>query len=670
MKTIRKFILAALLGTVAVNSTAQTINNCPNLDFSYGNTYKWQCYSGSCLNGNYWVQPDTQIRGRIDIMNVNLFPIQNLFDANCRNIKTVPNGHIFSCRIGNSNIGAEVDAIEYTLTVDSSISLLVLNFAWVMQYAAGHDSTEQARFTMKITDSVGNPLNLPCSNIVFMADTNLPNLACKGSLVASDWKTAGFNLESFMGQTIKIYFETRDCSHGCHFGYAYIVGECRPVRIGLQYCAWQTTARLGAPEGFTQYEWTRSSDLLWRDNNRQINPQQILNGEIFTVILTSELGCISTFSVVIDKTSINDFFMFGVKNVNGHVDFQTLGYQNWYDTCSRTVTFVDLSQVYNGKKKSILWEIPELKGVSGRDSVWTYTFPDPDTPTTYLVRLIVSTENGCTDTSNAANHYITIYPSSKTIYYSATICQGSAFSDAHFSNLKQTGIYYDTLQNIYGCDSVICLNLTVTPAPFSYYSASICQGDTYTDALFTDLTQPGVYFDTLQTAGGCDSLILFTLMLNGLPAKPVITNNRNELTSSGAYTYQWYFNDTLVLGANKQTYICTQNGIYFVEITNEYGCKAKSDTINITDVGINEWTIENGQLKIYPNPTNGQLTTLINREQLTINNIEIFDVAGRKVETLRATSLQNNTITIDISHLANGTYFLKINNQIIKIIKN
>ena len=76
-------------------------------------------------------------------------------------------------------------------------------------------------------------------------------------------------------------------------------------------------------------------------------------------------------------------------------------------------------------------------------------------------------------------------------------------------------------------------------------------------------------------------------------------------------------------------------------------------------------SIEESLLRVYPNPTNSQLR--IENYELRDGEIEIYDVVGRVVvETLRATSLP----VIDISHLENGLYFLKIGDKTIKIIKN
>ena len=68
-------------------------------------------------------------------------------------------------------------------------------------------------------------------------------------------------------------------------------------------------------------------------------------------------------------------------------------------------------------------------------------------------------------------------------------------------------------------------------------------------------------------------------------------------------------------------------------------------------------------LSVYPNPTKGKLT--IDNGQLTMDNVEIYDIYGRKIVNCPL-SIVNS---IDISHLANGIYFLKANNITKKIIK-
>ncbi|MDR1740195.1 MAG: leucine-rich repeat domain-containing protein [Bacteroidales bacterium] len=103
------------------------------------------------------------------------------------------------------------------------------------------------------------------------------------------------------------------------------------------------------------------------------------------------------------------------------------------------------------------------------------------------------------------------YPYVNTTFYPATICQGSSYSDANFTGLTTGGIHRVILKTVNGCDSTVDVYLTVTPAPFSNYSAIICEGSSYSDVNFTGLTTEGLHSDTLKTAGGCDSIVYLQL---------------------------------------------------------------------------------------------------------------------------------------------------------------
>jgi len=63
----------------------------------------------------------------------------------------------------------------------------------------------------------------------------------------------------------------------------------------------------------------------------------------------------------------------------------------------------------------------------------------------------------------------------------------------------------------------------------------------------------------------------------------------------------------------------------------------------------------------------------IENGELRIENIEIFDVYGRKLYLSTRPLVHSSTVNIDISHLQNGVYFVKITTEkgivVEKIIK-
>ncbi len=127
---------------------------------------------------------------------------------------------------------------------------------------------------------------------------------------------------------------------------------------------------------------------------------------------------------------------------------------------------------------------------------------------------------------------------------------------------------------------------------------------------------------------------------------PMLTANQ-----TGA-NYQWVDCDngnSPIAGATNQSYAAIANGNYAVEIT-VGSCTATSACENVSTVGIKD--IQANSLKVYPNPTYGQLT--INTTDKVLN-VEMFDIQGRHLKLFTG-----NTKTIDIDEVENGVYFLRV----------
>ncbi|PJB14927.1 MAG: hypothetical protein CO118_06025, partial [Flavobacteriales bacterium CG_4_9_14_3_um_filter_32_8] len=128
----------------------------------------------------------------------------------------------------------------------------------------------------------------------------------------------------------------------------------------------------------------------------------------------------------------------------------------------------------------------------------------------------------------------------------AVICSGDSIL---LGGAYQTvaGVYEDTIPSSLGCDSIIQTTLLVNTVITNPISSSICQGD----SIFvggTWVSSAGVFNDTLQTSGGCDSVLVTTVTVNPLNMiipdiiDPICASDSLTIsaTGSGTGTITWY----------------------------------------------------------------------------------------------------------------------------------
>lgn len=110
--------------------------------------------------------------------------------------------------------------------------------------------------------------------------------------------------------------------------------------------------------------------------------------------------------------------------------------------------------------------------------------------------------------------------------------------------------------------------------------------------------------------------------------QPTITQNGNILSAPQTYfSYQWYFNNTLIPGATSYNYMATQSGDYTVLVQDDNGCSTGSSTLNFV-TGINANV--SSAFSISPNPTSGTINfQLTNDTKIAL--IEIYNTFNVRV---------------------------------------
>jgi hypothetical protein len=235
-------------------------------------------------------------------------------------------------------------------------------------------------------------------------------------------------------------------------------------------------------------------------------------------------------------------------------------------------------------------------------------------------------------------------------------CSGEYISPSGKYIWTDAGTYRDTLKGIYGCDSLIVVNLTTGINSLTSISASACE--TYISPSGKKMTVSGNYTDTIPNATGCDSIISIELKI-GKNSKSTIypvscvsfvsPDGMQIWTSSGIYsntipsatgcdsvitikltvrkvvvtarlidkqiladatsgTFRWFnFSGqyNVIEGAVGRLYTPSYSGEYAVEVT-QNGC-VDTSALFLVIVSGSELNTLDSRVSIYPNPSSGKI---------------------------------------------------------------
>lgn len=235
MKTINFLILCALslfFGKVYGQST------CPNhnIDFEDQHFTNWTGKLGTnvgfSLPPNFTaVQIDSNsamprhlLITQADYDTLCFSPFTNQQDSMMSTL--FPWGGTCSVRLGNKNIGSELESLLYTFLVNDSI--FTFHYASVLENP-GHGMNDQPYFKVITLDSAGNRITGGCDSF-YSAQSNIPFINSTSpygtSLQYRRWSSVNFNLSAYLGQHLTIQFINSDCALSGHFGYTYLDVSC------------------------------------------------------------------------------------------------------------------------------------------------------------------------------------------------------------------------------------------------------------------------------------------------------------------------------------------------------------------------------------------------------------------------------------------------------------
>ncbi|MGB2445275.1 MAG: T9SS type A sorting domain-containing protein [Schleiferiaceae bacterium] len=253
-----------------------------------------------------------------------------------------------------------------------------------------------------------------------------------------------------------------------------------------------------------------------------------------------------------------------------------------------------------------------------------------------------------------------------TVLAAQNICQGDSVQ-VFGEWIKQSGIYYDSLSTPLGCDSIVeqqvLVNNTINN---TIASTGLCAGDSifYLDAWRTD-TGTVVYNGV--TAAGCDSIVtgrveyLPTVDTGSIWVAPYIDASFYVGLDTGA-TYYWF-------NCNTGVFVDTTMGADTLNPGNEF--------LQAPDTGFYAAIIVkpgycsdtsacyyfymgvpeyNYGISLRPNPTQKDLEIKVDNFTSPIG-YQLLSVSGRVLET---GLLRSNSTLLDVRHYAAGMYLLRL----------
>ena len=296
---------------------------------------------------------------------------------------------------------------------------------------------------------------------------------------------------------------------------------------------------------------------------------------------------------------------------------------------------------------------------------WEYVMGDgaiiysPDSTNIYTMSgvynvLYIVGSLDCYDTVSRSIQVFKTFDTTSTI----GICQGdSVFLSGAYQNTP--GVYYDSLFTKEGCDSIVFTTLTIDSAYNINESASICTGITYIFPDSATSTISKVHTSFLTSTTGCDSIVITTLTVNNVDTS--ISISGTTLTASAVVSsYQWLDcgnSYDVINGDTTQNFTPFSNGSYAVEVTDN-GCTDTSACITISTLGIDQNSLFNS-VAIYYNPNSEMFVVEVEFEAKTEFLIQLINITGQIIysESINASSSKRD---INLSRYAKGVYALKV----------
>jgi gliding motility-associated-like protein len=568
---MKKIYFLVFLVISTIYAVAQNNAGCPNANFSSSNFANWQGYTGNYTNP---ASAFGIVNGRHTIITT-----PGIDPNTCGGLQLIPPGSTRSARLGNQSTGAQGERLTYTLNVTAQNSLFIYKYACVLQ-DPGHSPAQQPVFQMRLLNQNGTQIGGNCGAYTVYAGQPGQNFQTCGSVKWLPWTIVGVNLQAYIGQNVTIEFTTKDCSLSGHYGYAYVVADCMPLTLDLDYCFGSPTINISGPAGFQSYNWSNGA------NTQSISVPAATAAPSYTVTMQSfsnQGSCTVALTASAIPTTVQSNFTH-----TSACPWAPMQFNSTPTILPNTINGVALA---NGGASSWSWNFGDGSTLNGNNPAVhmnpTHTYQNPGT---YNVTHIVTTQAGCSDTISQT---ITVLPPPVINFSFNNSCMNDTVSftnqtqDPNLAQVTYTwlfgngspnstqtnpvqiypnaGTYNVSLiaSNAGGCTDTLTQAVTVYPlppvnagsnvsvcpgtqvtlnatgAPTLTWETGTANGGTYLPANSTTLTVVGIDNNGCLNQDSMDITIFPGALVNAGPDINVCLGSTVTITATGSNTYQW-----------------------------------------------------------------------------------------------------------------------------------
>ncbi len=125
-----------------------------------------------------------------------------------------------------------------------------------------------------------------------------------------------------------------------------------------------------------------------------------------------------------------------------------------------------------------------------------------------------------------------------------------------------------------------------------------------------------------------------------------------------------YFNVSCSCSLDPEVSSETTANVYFIPLANQPAIVIAANQVD-DYTGV---TIQEGELSVYPNPTNGgNVNVALNLPMAEVGTLDIIDMAGRRIASRNIVSSETQNVSIDLQDLPGGIYTIVYTGTVLRI---